>query len=114
MWTDHGHWVGDSIPSWADYARRPKLVARCGGPGLCAECSKFKKDSSYEELVKDDVTLIEQLARDIISMATAVWEEDTRVQYLKMEDFLESDTRVDRACRTLGIMPADIMNADWI
>lgn len=34
-YTSHGHWVGPGEPSQPG----PRLVARCGGPGLCAPCS---------------------------------------------------------------------------
>lgn len=37
-YTSHGHWVGETEPSAADV--QPRLVARCGGPGLCPECAR--------------------------------------------------------------------------
>lgn len=39
-YTKHGHWVGP-VPLWPSSAPPPPpSVARCGGPGLCQECSK--------------------------------------------------------------------------
>ncbi len=36
-WTSHGHAIeGVTV----DGAGRPDLVARCGGPGICAQCSQ--------------------------------------------------------------------------
>lgn len=34
-WTRHGHSCCDQAPA----ETRPSIVARCGGPGLCGECS---------------------------------------------------------------------------
>ena len=36
-YTEHGYWVGPGEPGADDTA--PPLRARCGGPGLCGECS---------------------------------------------------------------------------
>jgi len=37
-WTTHGHWYGE--PSNGDRGTPPGLVARCGGPHVCAECAR--------------------------------------------------------------------------
>jgi len=36
-YTSHGHWFGPDAPTAEDV--QPRLVARCGGPGLCPECA---------------------------------------------------------------------------
>lgn len=33
-YTTHGHWFGPGAP----FPRWPHAVAKCGGPGLCADC----------------------------------------------------------------------------
>jgi hypothetical protein len=35
-WTSHGHHISGSTIT----EHRPEKVARCGGPGLCRECSR--------------------------------------------------------------------------
>jgi hypothetical protein len=37
-YTSHGHWFGADAPTAEDV--QPRLVARCGGPGLCPECAR--------------------------------------------------------------------------
>jgi hypothetical protein len=34
-YTSHGHWVGPGEPT-----QPPDLVARCGGPAICAQCAR--------------------------------------------------------------------------
>lgn len=53
MFTKHGH----HIPGTVLGEERPEKVIRCGGPGLCKECSEevqramFAPENSYEPLV---------------------------------------------------------------
>lgn len=35
-YTEHGHWYGGGEPTQPG----PRLVARCGGPGMCEECAR--------------------------------------------------------------------------
>ena len=35
-YTSHGYWVGPGEPT----EPRPQLIARCGGPGMCAQCAR--------------------------------------------------------------------------
>ncbi len=37
-YTSHGHWVGSTEPGAADVP--PRLVAKCGGPAICAPCAR--------------------------------------------------------------------------
>jgi hypothetical protein len=39
IWTSHGHYAPDGEPTEAELAVRPRMVARCGGPGMCPQCS---------------------------------------------------------------------------
>jgi hypothetical protein len=38
IWTSHGHYLGSGEPTEAELLARPDLIARCGGPGMCAQC----------------------------------------------------------------------------
>lgn len=40
IWTSHGHYAREGVPTEGEMAVRPSLVARCGGPGMCAQCSQ--------------------------------------------------------------------------
>jgi hypothetical protein len=35
-YTEHGHWYGGGEPTQPG----PRLVAKCGGPGICEECTR--------------------------------------------------------------------------
>lgn len=39
IWTRHGHWIGQGTPTEEQLAVRPYVTQRCGGPGLCSDCS---------------------------------------------------------------------------
>ena len=40
LWTSHGHYAGDGEPTEIELSVRPLIVTRCGGPGMCAQCSQ--------------------------------------------------------------------------
>lgn len=39
-WSTHGHWIAGGTPSSEDMTTRPALVAKCGGPAMCRQCSQ--------------------------------------------------------------------------
>ena len=43
-WSTHGHWLGDGEPTVEQQRVRPRLVARCGGPGVCSQCSRERHE----------------------------------------------------------------------
>lgn len=42
-WTTHGYWIGEYQWTSEDEDHRPALVAKCGGPGMCSECTAEQK-----------------------------------------------------------------------
>lgn len=101
-YTPHGHYIRGSV----DDEARPKTVARCGGPGLCGNCSTYitqyynKMQEKLESSVPDPATLknnYPEFARRLVYLFVKSHLEvtDTHVQF----DF--SNVYVVWHCKTL-------------
>ena len=76
-WTRHGHHIPGSELSEHDL---PSLRMRCGGPGLCNDCSKeasmyqnsFNKKENINDVVEEDAPDDNKLVQsDPISFSTS-------------------------------------------
>lgn len=54
MFTSHGHQIIGTVAE----AARPKAVARCGGPGLCVQCSREAARATGETHSEDTMELV--------------------------------------------------------
>lgn len=53
-YTGHGHWYGPGEPAQPG----PRLVARCGGPGLCPDCAKEATVAATTEVTAPDPVVV--------------------------------------------------------
>lgn len=61
MYTTHGHQISGTIAE----EKRPESVARCGGPGLCPQCSQEAIAARKPEAnIPLDVRYFEELDRN--------------------------------------------------
>lgn len=63
MYTTHGH----LIPGTDQNAPEPEMRARCGGPGLCAQCSREAGAFTNQNKTKESVIL--EIAAELIDAA---------------------------------------------
>jgi hypothetical protein len=65
VYTSHGHHI-EGTPA----GKKPEQVARCGGPGVCTECSKeASREQNIQKVLVSDVTEGDRLsAEDFLEM----------------------------------------------
>jgi hypothetical protein len=74
-YTTHGHWYGPGHPAGPG----PAAVARCGGPGICPQCSQEASRQSTEDVIERHDPPSDYICRD-------EWRADTAVCICQLPD----------------------------
>jgi hypothetical protein len=74
-YTRHGHLVaGLSGDGWPE----PNIRARCGGPGLCQECSteaeRIRREHALPPVILDDADSLESAVGQAVGAASTCWQ----------------------------------------